>query len=125
MKMNCTFPGCKASLELNQARVPAIAAIRSVVGRSVAVADLAVYALCGRHAHMVRKEGGDQTFSYVGTVALLERREAERETARNHFLHLRAKTQMGQAIAKAFTPKNAGPGQPKSQPSQSRQTQSS
>ncbi len=108
MKLNCSFPQCKASLELNQAKVPAVAAIRSAIGKAVTVADLAAYALCGYHAR-IAKEEGVQTFSYVGTVALLERRQAERETARNHFLNLRAKTQMGQAIAKAFNPKNAGP----------------
>jgi len=82
--------------------VPAIEIIRRAIGKPVVtVADLAGFALCRRHSYLARKEGV-QTYSYVGTVALLERRAAERETARAHFLHLRAKTQMGKAIAKAL-----------------------
>ncbi len=97
----CTFPGCKASVAPEKARVPAVAAIRSAIGKPVTVVDLASQVLCGRHAHMAKQEGVP-TFSYVGTVALLERREAERTTARGHFLSLRATTQMGKAIAKAL-----------------------
>ncbi len=103
----CTFPGCKANVAPEKARVPAVAAIRSAIGKPVAVVDLVGQVLCGRHAHMAKQEGV-QTFSYVGTVALLERREAERIAARSHFLNLRAKTQMGKAIAKALAPASAG-----------------
>ena len=101
--INCTFPSCKNRLEPNQAKVPAIEAIRNAISKPVTVADLAKFVLCGRHSHVARKEGV-QTYSYAGTAALLERRVAERETARTHFLHLRAKTQMGKAIAKALAP---------------------
>ena len=101
--LNCTFPSCKSRLEPNQAKVPAIEAIRNAISKPVTVADLAKFVLCGRHSHVARKEGV-QTYSYAGTAALLERREAERETARAHFLQLRAKTQMGKAIAKALAP---------------------
>ncbi|MDP3792975.1 MAG: hypothetical protein Q8Q89_04605 [bacterium] len=103
----CTFPGCKANMAPEKAKVPAVAAIRSAIGKPVTVADLASQVLCPRHAHMAKQEGVP-TFSYVGTVALLECREAERTTARSHFLHLRAKTQMGKAIAKALAPASAG-----------------
>ena len=123
--MNCSFPGCKKSnLVPNQAKVPAVTAIRSMTGKVVSVADLAAFVLCGRHAHMAKQEGV-QTFSYAGTVTLLERRQAERETARGHFLHLRAKTPMGKAIAKALAPAisagrpaSSGKGQPLSPPDQ-------
>lgn len=100
--LNCTFPSCRARLEPNQGRVPAIEAIRNVTGKLVTVKDLAKFVLCGRHSHVARKEGV-QTYSYAGTAALIERRVAERETVRAHFLHLRTKTQMGKAIAKALT----------------------
>lgn len=104
----CTFPECKVKMAPEKARVPAVSAIRNATGKPVTVKDLAEFVLCGRHSHVAYKEGV-QTFSYVGTVALLERREAERETARGHFLRLRAKTQMGKAIAKAFQqPTSAG-----------------
>src|SRR3989344_4080125 len=105
--INCTFPSCKSRLEPNQAKVPAIEAIRNATGKPVTVADLAKFALCGRHSHVAKRECV-QTYSYAGTAALFERRAAERETARTHFLQLRAKTQMGQAIAKALAPKSAG-----------------
>lgn len=121
--LNCTFPSCNARLEPNQAKVPAIEAIRNATGKPVTVEDLAKYALCGRHSHVAKREGV-QVYSYAGTAALLERRVAERETARAHFLQLRAKTQMGKAIAKALVPKSAGStgqsgqGVPKPQPDQ-------
>src|SRR3989344_4390677 len=103
--LKCTFPNCcKARLEPNRAMVPAMQAVRNANGgQPVTVADLAKFALCGRHGHMARKEGV-QVFSYTGTATLLERRAAERESARVHFLQLRAKTQMGKAIAKALAP---------------------
>lgn len=109
--MNCSFPGCRARLEPNQAKVPAVATIRSMIGKPVTVAELANHALCGRHARMAREEKVP-VFSYAGTVTLLERRQAERVTAQAHFLQLRAKTQMGKAIAKAFAEEaNAGQSQ--------------
>lgn len=121
--LKCTFPSCKARLEPNQAKVPAIEAVRNAIGKPVTVEDLAKFVLCGRHSHVAKREGV-QTYSYAGTAALLQRRAAERETARTHFLQLRAKTQMGQAIAKALAPASAGPtgqsgqGAPKPQPDQ-------
>lgn len=105
--VTCTFPECKANVAPEKAKVPAIAAIRSAIGKTVTVADLSNQVLCPRHAHMARQEGV-QTYSYVGTVARLEQLEAERIAARSHFLNLRAKTQIGKAIAKAFAPTNAG-----------------
>ncbi len=125
--MKCTFPGCKKTdLALGQARVPAVSAIRAVIGKPVAVADLTAWILCGRHANLVQREFAKkeegQTFSYVGTVALLERREEERKAAQAYSLRLRAQTQMGKAIAKALAPASAGsPSSNSAQPSQTRQ----
>lgn len=105
--LKCTFPSCNSRMEPNQAKVPAIEAIRNATGKPVTLEDLAKFALCGRHSHAAKREGV-QTYSYAGTAVLIQRRAAERETARVHFLQLRAKTQMGKAIAKALSP-NAGP----------------
>ena len=111
--LNCTFPSCKARLEPNQAKVPAVQAIRNATGKPVVVADLAKFALCGRHSRMVEAENKKedknfQMFSYAGTATLLKRREVEQEAARAYSLQLRAKTQMGKAIAKALAPASAG-----------------
>lgn len=81
------------------------------------------------------KRSGNEVkmYSYAGTAALLKRREGEEEAARAYSLQLRAKTQMGHAIAKAFTSSTnvgktgqSGQRAPKPQkPSLTRQTQSS
>lgn len=111
--MNCSFPSCKARLEPNQAKVPAVEAIRNKTGKPVTVANLAESALCGWHARSIQRAGkssGNEVkmYSYAGTAALLKRREAEREAALAYSLQLRAKTQMGQALAKALVPASAG-----------------
>lgn len=111
--MKCTFPSCKSRLEPNQAKVPTVAAIRNATEKSVTVEDLAKFALCGRHAWVVERESKNsgnevKMYSYAGTAALLKRREAEQEAARAYSLQLRAKTQMGKAIAKALAPASVG-----------------
>jgi len=107
----CTFPGCNVKMAPEKAKVPAVAAIRTAIGKPVTVEDLTGWILCGRHAHLIQKEaakrGDGLTFSYVGTVALLEKRQSERKAAQDYLLHLRAKTQMGKAIAEALAPKSA------------------
>src|SRR3989338_627954 len=107
----CTFPGCNVKMAPEKAKVPAVAAIRTAIGKPVTVEDLTGWILCGRHAHLIQKEaakrGDGLTFSYVGTVALLEKRQSERKAAQDYLLHLRAKTQMGKAIAEALASKSA------------------
>lgn len=125
--LKCTFPSCNARLEPNQAKVPAIEAVRNATGKPVVtVADLAGFALCGRDARLVERESkssGNEVkmYSYAGTAALIKSREAKQEAARTYSLQLRAKTQMGKAIAKALTQSvgstgQSGQGVPKPQP---------
>ncbi|MBI2064790.1 MAG: hypothetical protein HYT62_01910 [Candidatus Yanofskybacteria bacterium] len=119
----CTFSGCKAKMAPEKAKVPAVTAIRLAIGKPVTVDDLTGWILCGRHAHLIQKEaakkGDGKTFSYVGTVTLLEKRQSERKAAQDYLLHLRAKTQMGKAMAEALAPTSA------KEPSFTRQPQSS
>lgn len=82
--MNCNFPSCRVQLHPEQAWVPAIKAIRQVIGKPVTEEELANRTVCRRHSAVLREQGM-RLFSYLGTIAELRRREEEKANAAGYF----------------------------------------
>lgn len=83
--LSCKVPGCShQKLNPEQAFVPAIKAIRQVIGKPVLVTDLADHTVCRRHAEAGR-ELGQPFYWYPQSVLQIERFEADRTTAKGFF----------------------------------------
>lgn len=83
--MKCTAPGCEKKLEEKTAWLPGLAAMKIANGgHAVEVKDFPQFCLCGKHGHLLRKEGV-KVFRYLDTVKLAQDREMTWRPFANRF----------------------------------------
>lgn len=73
--MKCVVPQCGKELSEESAWLPSLSAMKIAnKGQAVEPKDFPCFCLCGRHGHLLRKEGV-KVFRYKDTVQLAEKRE--------------------------------------------------
>lgn len=78
--IRCTAPGCKRHLPAEQMWLPERRALTAANGgRRVELADFPKFALCGRHGHLLRKEGV-RVYRYTEEVEREWKLAAERQS---------------------------------------------
>lgn len=95
--LKCTVPNCRKALPPEAMWLPEWKALAAANGgKRVPASDFPKHALCGRHGHMLRKEGV-RVYRYLESVARAKKEEDDRGSFKSFASRYVAKTEQDKA----------------------------